>query len=161
MTTIDGIENLQTVFDGIELDFDSLDFSPVLKEELGKLEQLHAGFFRTSTGPDGAQWKPLAPSTIARKSSSKNAAVRARSHTILVETSALRESLVNSNSGVRIVVDEPAGTVLSFGTDVPYSIFHDQSSGSRPARRHVGVTDDYVAKMTNRIARSAVKGLKQ
>lgn len=151
MTTIDGIENLQTVFDGIELDFSEVPYGAMLKEELGHLEQLHAGFFASSTGPDGNKWPPLAPSTVKRKGHS----------TILVETSALKASLTQPQAGVRIVIDEPAGTVMSFGTDVPYSVFHDAASGSRPARRHVGANEEYVNKLANRIADGVVKGLKQ
>lgn len=147
--TIEGIDNLQIVFDGIEVDFGDLPYGAMLKDELGELEQLHAGFFASSTGPDGAKWPPLAPSTVKRKGHS----------TILVETSALQASLTQPNAGVRTVVDEPAGTTLAFGTDVPYSVFHDADSGSRPARRHVGVDDQFVTKMANRIADAVVKGL--
>jgi phage gpG-like protein len=154
MTTaiLDSPEQLQSVFDDVADSFGEVRYSPFLKRELVNLESLHAVYFAATTSPAGEAWAPLAPSTIKRKGHSQ----------ILRDTGRLIKSLATKSAdSVRDVVDEGANrSGLAFGTSVPYSIFHDKATAKRPARRHVGFSDNYLQGATERAATHTIEGLK-
>lgn len=144
--------DLDAVYAGLSRAWNEIRYRTLLIDELRNLERQHKKYFDTETGPDGSKWPPLKDRTVIRKGHEK----------ILVDTGALRRSLVSTHSsGVRIVIDEPAGRTLSFGTDVEYSVFHDTAKGNRPARRHVGVKPEYVNGFGERVIDFALEELKQ
>lgn len=123
----------------IETDFESLDLKPVLEAELGVLEKLHEDYFFDAQDPGGASWPALAPSTIARKGHS----------TILIDSGRLLASLTQPGpEAVRQVHGGNGAFELVFGTAVPYSVFHDEATANRPARRHVGWSDETLDELT-------------
>lgn len=77
--------------------------------------------FATQGVYGGARWRDLAPSTIATKRRSKDAATRANARTVLMATGALAESLTTSGAGH---VEEMTDDTLRWGSLVPYGVFH-------------------------------------
>lgn len=156
---LSGFDKLQGVYDGVKRAFRDINYRAYLQAELTHLETQHAGYFNTKTGPDGAQWPPLAPATVAAKGHGQ----------ILIDSTDLKQSLTNSGAGdaIREAIDEGASKGLSFGTDVRnaqgqnYSVFHDKPYRNRPARRHVGTNDDHLTKMTERAADYTLAALKK
>jgi phage gpG-like protein len=129
-------------------DLADLDYTDFFEDQLTALEELHQTYFETETDPDGNAWKPLAPSTIAKKGHDR----------ILIETGALNNSLVlrNAEGAVREVTEDS----IRFGTDIEYSQYHQQGARRRqrrtatgrfasgfifglPQRKHVGLTDEF------------------
>lgn len=151
---IDGIEGVQRYIDGIAADFRQIDFQPFGRLELFELADVHAGYFADASDPIDAKWPELAPSTVARKGHA----------TILVETDRLKSSLTEKIAGgvgdaVRDVVVLQDETDILFGTMVEYSGYHDSASGNRPARRHVGVNDQFLDNFCDRLIRYAINEL--
>lgn len=153
MTTI-VIENqsdIDQLYREIALDWLEVEFRTALEDELTKLEEIHAGYFNSRSGPDGNEWPALAASTVQRKGHD----------TILVETGRLRRDLTQSGAGLREVVEEPAGAGFVFGTDATYSVFHDTESDTRPARRHVGMTLEHTDAIAGRMLDVALEDLQK
>lgn len=147
---LDDPSDLQKVYDGVAEQFMETAWTDWGTGELAELATVHDGYFQADAGPDGVAWPALSPVTVARKGHGD----------ILEDTLALRNSLADVAAGIREVVDEPAGIGITFGTDVPHSIYHDQPSGNRPARRHVGVNEEHTTGVAERAADHAVESLK-
>lgn len=151
---LSGLDQIQPYVDRLAKDFQAIDFQPFGRLEQFELAYTHAQYFATNTGPDGNAWPPLAPSTIKRKGHNK----------ILIETGRLIQSLTEQISGgageaIRDVVVMHDETDIIFGTMVEYSGLHDQAVGSRPARRHVGVNDQFLDGFCDRLIRYAFNEL--
>jgi phage gpG-like protein len=151
---LNSLEDLQELYDGVAEDFNKLDYTEWMKAELVKLADWEQSLFDTATAPDGAAWPPLAPSTIKRKGHA----------TILVDTTRLRRSLTfkgtaSNDEAVREANQTDTAAYLAFGSLVPYGPSHDESVGNRPARRHVGINEQYLDKMVERVADYTVKEL--
>lgn len=132
----------------IEADAESIDLEPTLTAELGVLEKLHEDYFFDAADPGGNSWPPLAPSTVAAKGHS----------TILIDSGRLLASLTQPGpDAVRQVHGGQGSFELVFGTAVPYSVFHDEASGNRPARRHVGWSDEALDEITYHVLDGAIE----
>lgn len=158
VTVLHSFDDLKALYAGVTKAFRDINYRAYLQAELTHLETQHAGYFSANKGPDGAQWPPLARSTVAAK----------HHGTILVDSTALKDSLTSgSGAAIREAIDEGASKGLSFGTDVRndqgehYSIFHDRPYKNRPARRHVGTNDNHLTKMTERAADYTLAALKK
>lgn len=153
--TVDSFEELQEVYDSVAEDFNQLDYTDWMVKELDNLARWENDLFVNAVGPDGGAWPPLAASTIRRKGHAA----------ILVDTGALFRSLTarglrqSTGDAVREAIQTETGGHLSFGTSVPYSVYHDRASGSRPARRHVGINESYLDGMVNRVADYTIEKL--
>lgn len=142
-TVIQSQSDLDNLYASVARDFADTVYSHYLHDQLRKFEKLHALYFDSEADPVGASWPPLAPSTVARKGH----------NTILLDTGRLKGSLTGGHGdAVRDVIDEGGRAGLTFGTRVPYSIYHDKAAQNRPARRHVGMS----AEVLNAIAEGAV-----
>ena len=75
-----------------------------------------------SEGAQTGGWPPLAPSTLARKTTGQ----------MLVETGRLRDSLTSSSSGDAI--REVGAVEAAYGTRTPYAHFHHQGTSRMPRR---------------------------
>ena len=151
---MESLDELQDFYDGIADDFNQIEFDPWMQAELGLMADWHDGLFQSATDPGGTPWPPLAPSTITRKGHS----------TILVDTGRLRQSLRlkgNQSTGdaVREGIQSDLTSYMTFGTVVEYGPYHDQASGTRPARRHVGINEEYMDRMTVRACDFTIKEL--
>lgn len=149
---IDGLDDLDRYFAGIDNQFNEIDYQPFGRLELLELADIHAGYFRDAAGPDNVAWPPLAPSTIRRKGHAK----------ILIDTTRLRQSLTSKTPGgdaIRDVIEGHDVTHVVFGSAVEYGAYHDTPAGSRPARRHVGVNEQHLEHIANRMADYAINEL--
>lgn len=124
------------------------DVQPFLKEEQAVIAQIHEYYFAAEVDPGERRWKPLSPNTrklVGIEGPDK----------ILVDTGALRESLTTNEGGesIRDIAQQNDETFLLFGTNVPYSTYHDYDDPrtGRPARVHLGLTDNYLDQATERL----------
>jgi phage gpG-like protein len=150
--TLDGIEQLTNVVQGVQDQFDRADYAPTFEQELDALRSAHRGFFDSATDPSGAAWKPLAPSTVAKKGHA----------TILVEGTELRESLVGENSSsIAEVINEGANNQhsLVFGTSREFAALHQEGTTRTPQRMHVGLNDRIIDEFVEKLADRAVQEL--
>lgn len=131
----------------IEEDFNTIDLAPTLTSELGYLEELHNDYFFEARGPGGDAWPALQQSTIDAKGHA----------TIMVDSGRLINSLTQAGpDSIRQVHSDRGHFELVFGTAVEYSIFHDEPTGNRPARQHVGWDDPAIDETTERVLDGAV-----
>ncbi|WP_169314853.1 phage virion morphogenesis protein [Rubinisphaera brasiliensis] len=146
---IDDIRYLGGIFVDIEEGFKNADFTKTVEAFFPVLEQSHAKGFQEARSSAGDNWPALAPSTVKRKGHD----------TILVDTGRLKQSLASQTQhSVREVSDRGRGAL--FGTQVPYSIFHQQGGGRLPQRQHVGITNADEEILSDRVADFAVESLK-
>lgn len=160
---VDGFEGLADLFNEMEDQLFDHDFTPAMTAEIGQLQEVHRRHFENQADPGGTPWAPLSPATVAMKG--RRSGHQAAHETILVDTGRLFESLVvgpavSDSDRIRDVGRLDDGAYLTFGTDVPYSIFHDTGTRRMPARVHVGMSSEDVDAMTGRLADAAVVALK-
>lgn len=148
--TLDSIDELQGVLDGIVDQYEAIPLGDQLAPELAGFEQQHQEYFDRAAGPDGASWPPNAPSTVRRKGHGK----------VLRDKDDLMQSLTSDHpDAIRHVFDEGNTGGLTFGTSRDYSRYHDRPSGNRPARRHVGTNEQHVDGIAERVADRTVEAL--
>lgn len=129
---------------GIVTDFQRMSFEPLLQSGMRQLEQQHLGRFGREVDPEEQAWTPLALSTILRKGHD----------TILVETGRLKASLTTAKhaDGIRQTWDEWPKAGFVFGTEVPYSRFHEAGGEILPRRSHIGTNEEWVDNFTEQTA---------
>lgn len=116
---------------GLLAAFARMKWESFMQAELRLMEAAHGGYWLRQAGPSGAPWPALAASTIRRKGHA----------TILLDKGPLRDSLTMPyGGGIRITVDQWPLARMHFGTDVPYSRYHNEGGGRLPQREHVGLT---------------------
>ena len=139
----------QGVYDDVALNFRNASYRPELDDFNDAIYESHADRFGLENDPNLSAWPPLAAATIARKGHD----------TILVDTGRLRRSLTTKGHA------DHAGEIfdrgLTFGTSVPYSIFHQQGTRNIPQRAHVGLTTNLVEELTATITKSASDKLRK
>lgn len=144
---VDGLNNLQTVFDGISEDWNAGRYQPVLNTIMADMETSHAEYFQQQRSPGGSAWPALAPRTIKEKGHSR----------ILYRTGRLMESLTRrTTDSIRESYDELRNHGISFGTSVEYATFHQEGTRRMPQREHVGTNDDQLTKICELVADRAV-----
>jgi phage gpG-like protein len=147
--TVQGAAGLDEYLNDFFQEAVELDLEPAMEAEFGHLERLHETYFDNERAPDGSPWAPLAPSTIARKGHNR----------ILIETDAMRKSLVDQSGDSIRELARASTQGLSFGTNDPKSPFHTKGTGRMPAREHIGVTEDYADQLAERTADFIVEAL--
>lgn len=161
---IDDISELPEVYASIEEDFNAIDFEPFMAKELDPLADWHRGLFDNQRSPDGSSWAANKQSTIKQKGHNKvlrglrQSPDRSRKGVKRAQRFA-RFRLSNSltlkahqsvGDAIREAVGDHKGAGLTFGTTVPYSVFHDKGGDHFPARQHVGINSEYLDEMTER-----------
>jgi hypothetical protein len=183
MTTLilEDANDLQEMFDGIAEDFAKTDYIAYLAGELDRLADLHKSFFDSSSGPDGNAWKPNAPRTIAQKGHSTvlrgvrtrkdrnikgtkgRAGVKFRRSRWIggypLATSLTAKTGQSYGDAIREAVGKQGSGALTFGTSVPYAVYNDQGTERIPARPHVGMNDQFLDAMVERLADYQIKQL--
>ena len=124
------------------------DYELELKTTQQEVADYEAGMFAGEFDSNLNDWPALKPSTIARKGNDR----------ILVETGALRASLVSVGGPGNISATAPRG--MLFGTEVEYAIFHQEGTRKMPARPPVGMSEETLDRAVERIADSAVEKMK-
>jgi len=143
------VAEFQGVYDDIASNFRAASYRDELDDIDDLIYESHADRFGLENDPNLSAWPPLAAATIARKGHA----------TILVDTKRLRRSL--TTKGHTDHVGEITDRGLTFGTDVPYSIFHQQGTRNIPQRAHVGLTTENVDELTEVITKSASDKLRK
>lgn len=164
---LDGPEGLQSLVDGIVEDYEAIDYSKLMSQELNNLSDLHRGFFNASAGPAGVAWKPNAPSTIRQKGHStvlrgvRSAKPRKRKGGpkfvrtrwiggYRLATSLTLKSGQSTGDAIRETVPSETGGLLKFGTDVEYSSYNED-------RPHVGMDDKHLDGIVERTLDYTIK----
>lgn len=144
---VDSFTQLGGIYLGIDQQFQAISYKPAMEQTEQDLAAEHAERWPRAVSPDGTPWPALAESTVKRKGHSR----------ILVDTTLLSESVINPEhpQHVREVLD----TGLTFGTAVPYGIFHQQGGPKLPRREFLGMNEESVDQVANRVADHAVANL--
>lgn len=142
--------DLDAVFAGIVADLNRIRMSPLLQDEMRRMEKLHAEYFARQAGPDGTPWAPNAPSTIRRKGHAN--ILRG----IPSQGFELSRSLTSQQAeyAIREEIDEwPGLAEIVWGTDRPYAETHQEGRPPKlPQRMHTGLTAAHVDGMVERAA---------
>lgn len=145
---VNGYEGLQSVWNEITTDWNSAKFAGVIDEIESVLEIAHQGYYQNQTNPVGEGWPALSPITVKQKGHSR----------ILYRTGRMMESLATkTKDSVREKWDETKNHGISFGTDVPYAVFHQDGTADIPQREHVGMNDRLLGNILELIADEAVR----
>lgn len=169
---LDSLDDLKEVYANIQEDLEQVDFTGFLQRELGLLADLHKSYFDQSRGPDGAPWAANAPSTIRQKGHAivlrgkrgrpaKNVKATKRRPAVKfsraqgvggfrLATSLTAKTSQSFGDAIREAVDEGNGANMTFGTDVPYSVYNDQGTDRIPARPHIGMDAKHLDGIVNR-----------
>ena len=97
------------------------DLTPAMEAGAQAIVKHVSDRFRSATDPEGAAWKPLAASTVARR--------RKRSDRILQDTGILKNSITATSNAKSI----------TFGTNVPYAGPHQFGTRKMPRRAFLPV----------------------
>lgn len=147
---IRSIGYLRGTFSQVQNAVRNIDYEPVLKSFIPKLEEFHSILFLTGTSPSGERMKKLAPSTVRKKGHGR----------ILIEKGELGSSLAGkTGSSIR----ETTHRGLIFGTSDEKSILHTMGSKSwtkLPIREHVGMDDMLIDDLASDIADATVEAMK-
>jgi phage gpG-like protein len=141
---INSQQEFYQLIQGVVTDFTNISFEPLLQSGMRSLEQQHLGRFGRQVDPEETPWTPLAYETIRRKGHD----------TILVETGRLKASLTTPKhaDGIRQTWDEWPTAGFVFGTEVPYSRFHESGGEILPRRSHIGTNEEWLDAFTEQTA---------
>lgn len=145
---VEQVADLPYLMRDIEDSVRDANYQPILQDFQQDIAEGEKAAFDGQHEPGGAAWAPLRPSTIARKGHNR----------ILFETGALMTSLVSLGGPGNI--NATTERSLLFGTDIPYAIFHDQGTSRMPARPPVGMSEETLDKLCNKIADATVELMK-
>jgi phage gpG-like protein len=127
----------------------SIDCTGILEDFLNEVAAEKAACFSNQATVRGEPWAPLSATTRNRK----------RSDAILVETGALKTSLVEIGGSGNVA--EVSTHHVRFGTDIPYAIFHETGTGLIPARSFMGVSEALVDKLMDKVTQLAAEKVAQ
>lgn len=111
---------INQVVEEVTTEIAATDWSNSLEDQIPFLRELHQQYFDSATGPDQQKWPALSTETVRRKGNGK----------ILVDSRRLIQSLTATTADSIQDVDKATNT-LTFGTRVPYSVFHQGDCGGR------------------------------
>ena len=134
---IDSQADFDRMYEELVVEFKKINWMPHFAGEHKKLAAIHRKYFETGVDPNGKTWPPL---TSGKPS-------------YLTDTKRLRFSLGRAGGtqdSVREMVNEPAGRGYSFGTAVPYSLFHIFGTSRLPRRDHIGFNTMYLSDAADR-----------
>lgn len=138
------VEDIGSLFGDIIQRVDEADYSRTFTEFMPELAAMEAGMFAGEYDSNLEDWPALAESTIKRKGHDR----------ILVETGALRESLVQIGGPDNVHEAFEKGMV--YGTSDAKALFHQFGTSRMPKRSPVGITDEVMDKLVNVVADHAV-----
>ena len=141
----DTLEQLIPLFSDIMQKVEQADYSEVFREVLPILTEQEQRMFDEERDSSGRSWPPLAQSTIVKKGHDQ----------ILVDTGALRKSLVDIDDSFNIHEIQPRE--LIFGTSDPKALYHQEGTGRMPARPPVGISDETAETIAEFVADETVR----
>lgn len=140
-----GIEDLDALFAEMQDHVENADYTETLEGFQQTIAEQEAGMFAGEYDSNLVSWSELKPSTIKRKGHDR----------ILVETGALRESLVHVGGTGNI--HSATSRQLVYGTSDEHAIFHQFGTRKMAARPPVGLTEDSLRKLTDNVADATVE----
>lgn len=144
---IDDLQFLGGIFQGVENDFNGLDYEKPLQSYLPSLVKSHGDFFSSRVDPNGSQWPPLAAYTIKKKG-----------HDVpLVETGAMKSSVLEKGADH---IEAVSHRGLLFGTKDEKAVYHQFGTNRIPQRAFIGMQTEQVDEVAGIVADHAVEGLK-
>ena len=146
-TTVDAAAEFGPIIEDLQKQVAEMDYEDTLKESQQDIAAYEAGMFAGEFDSNLVDWAPLAASTIKRKKHSR----------ILMDTGALRESLVHVGGPGNIAETNSRG--MLFGTEIEYAHFLQDGTSKMPARPHVGMSEETLDKLCDRIADATVAQL--
>jgi phage gpG-like protein len=144
---IEEIGQLRALIADVQHQATHVDYQPILEGIQNDIAAGEASAFSAQSTPGGDAWAALAPSTVKRKGNSR----------ILFETGTLMASLVNVGGPGNIHGSDRRG--LIFGTDVDYSVFHETGTTTMPQRVNVGISEETLRTLVDKIADATVVAL--
>lgn len=151
-------DQIQDVYDALAEDINATDYQDWMGSELVRMADLHRSFFQRETGPDGARWKPNTPATIKAKGHGR--VLRGHpDNTYRMSRSLTDRTTRTTGDAIREMAQTDTAAYMSFGTSVEYSARHDVGGARLPIRRHVGLTDEHVNDMVERLGDEIIKQL--
>jgi phage gpG-like protein len=144
-----GIDEFETMFHDLETAVSDADYTTTLEECQQDLAEQHAGMFAGEFDSNLNDWATLKPSTIKSKGHDR----------ILVESGALMASLTSVGGPGNIHEVMPRG--MLFGTEVEYAHFHQTGTKKMPARPPVGMSEETLDKLCDKIADATVEKLRE
>ena len=148
-TVLDGFSDLDALFNVWANDIEDGSYESRMDELVPIIQACEAQAFHGQHTPGGEEWAPLAESTIARKGA--RSGIIGPHSTILVDTGRLFESLTLED-GTSDTIWITGDRFLTFGTSVPYAIFHETGTSRMPARPAVGVNAETVDQIGDMVA---------
>ena len=142
---LDSIGDIETIFHDMKSKITDADYSETLDAFQPTIAAQEAEMFSSQRDSNGSPWAPLKPSTVKRKGHSR----------ILFESGALMASLVTVGGPGNINAVSERG--LLYGTDIEYAIFHQDGTSKMPARPPVGLSEETLTKLCDRIADKTVE----
>ncbi len=117
------------------------------------LQEMEAGYFASSSGPDGSAWAPLSYYTRVKKGHA----------VILRETWELEKSVTKTGSASSVMISD--GSHLEFGTNREWAWVHQDGSEKQnkegksaiPARPFIGMNEQGMTDVMDVVADAAVK----
>lgn len=140
--------HLVDLFESLATEFAGSDYSKEFEEFLPVVAEQHAAMFSGQHDANGHSWAPLAASTIRSKGHNR----------ILFDSGALEASLVRVGGPRNISKSSPQGFL--FGTNIDYATFHQTGAFNTPARPPLGLSDETIDVLVNRVADATIGKLK-
>lgn len=163
---VEGIEGFEALIKDTVRAAQDIDYTDVLDSFTDDLEEQHAEYFATESGPDGERWEPWFWRSLSASDT----------HPTLDSSGELRESLLPGNLGH---VEDIQPDSLTWGTDLPYAGIHQEGAVMRtgvpltsrggiwflpagteieiPQRKFVGMNEALLTKLQNKIADHVVR----
>jgi phage gpG-like protein len=133
------------------------DLEPVLESVADDMRDHAKRAFDSRGLTSGAAWPPLSPDTIARKSRDKSAKIRSNASRVLHATETLRNSL--TVEGHKDHVSHADHNSLTYSTNVPYAIFHQEGTRLMPARPPVRLREFQRKRVVRKVERWIMTGI--
>jgi phage gpG-like protein len=150
--------DLQEVYDDVSEDIDAVDYQEWMAGELVRMADLHRSYFARQAGPSGAAWPKNAPITIKRKGHSR--ILRGiPSNNFRLSKSLTERTTTTTGDAIRNAIQTDTAAYMTFGTSVEYSEIHDRGTGRIPIRQHVGLNEEHINGMVDRLADEITKQL--
>jgi hypothetical protein len=157
MPTVDvisGYEGVQKYIDEIAADFRNLELQPFARLELFELADQHAKYFADASDPTGKPWPDIEESTKKRKGHGRILIDKQR-----LITSLTQKLAAGSGDAIRDIAELQDETDIIFGTLVDYSGQLEKPSALGKVWLHVGINDQYLDGVCERLINYAVNEL--
>lgn len=154
---LNDVADLDALFVSMANEVEDGSYESRMDELVPLIQACEAQAFHGGHTPGGEDWAPLAESTIASKGA--RSGIVGPHSTILVDTGRLFESLTLED-GTSDTIWITGDKFITFGTSVPYAIFHETGTSRMPARPAVGINDNTADQIADAVGEFVVDKLR-